>query len=288
MKKRLLSIVSVCLALLFLLSGCIPAGAFPPPAAQESVSAIRLDSIPPYSGEAYVAVNGNQPFFSEADYTVSSFETYSDLDALGRCGTAYACIGVDIMPTEERGSIGQVKPSGWQTVKYDIVDGKYLYNRCHLIGFQLSGENANPQNLITGTRYLNVTGMLPFENMVADFVKETQYHVLYRVTPIFTGDNLLADGVLMEAYSVEDSGDGICFNVFAYNVQPGITIDYATGDSALIPGGERYILNTNTHKFHLPDCPSVSQMQAENRQEFTGSREDLIALGYEPCGQCKP
>lgn len=163
--------------------------------------------------------------------TVNSYEVYSPLDALGRCGAASACVGVDLMPTEERGSIGQVKPSGWQTVKYDCVDGKYLYNRCHLIGYQLAGENANKQNLITGTRYMNVEGMLPFENMVDSYVEETENHVLYRVTPVFEGENLVASGVQIEAFSVEDEGEGLCFNVYIYNVQPGVVIDYATGES---------------------------------------------------------
>lgn len=192
---------------------------------------ISLENIPAYSGEAYVAINNNKPFFTEADYTATSYETYSPLDGLGRCGPAEACVGQDLMPTEERGSISSVKPSGWQVAKYDFVDGKYLYNRCHLIGYQLTAENANRQNLITGTRYLNVTGMLPFENMVADYIHETGNHVLYRVTPMFSGTDLVAEGVLMEAWSVEDSGEGICFNVYCYNVQPGVTIDYATGDN---------------------------------------------------------
>lgn len=191
------------------------------------------EEIPAFSGDAYVAINGNVPFFVEEEYTTESYEYYSDLDELGRCGVTMACIGVDIMPTEDRGEIGSVKPTGWQSVKYDIVDGKYLYNRCHLIGFQLAGENANKKNLITGTRYLNIEGMLPFENLVADYVKETENHVLYRVTPIFEGENLVASGVVMEGWSVEDEGDGVCFCVFAYNAQPGITIDYATGDSRL-------------------------------------------------------
>lgn len=193
-----------------------------------------LSDIPIYSGNPYVVINDNNPYFSEAELTVQSFESYSELDDLGRCGTAYACVGLDLMPTEERGNIGSVKPSGWHTVKYNgIVDGNYLYNRCHLIGYQLSGENANEKNLITGTRYLNVQGMLPFENMVADYVKETGNHVLYRVTPIFEGNNLLSSGILMEAKSVEDVGDGILFCVFAYNVQPNVDIDYATGESSL-------------------------------------------------------
>lgn len=194
---------------------------------------VSLSDIPAYSGSPYVAINNNSPFFNDSDMTTTAFENYSNLDQLGRCGVAYANVCKDIMPTEERGKIGSVKPSGWHTVKYDIVSGKYLYNRCHLIGYQLSAENANTKNLITGTRYLNTEGMLPFENMVADYVKETGNHVLYRVTPMFDGNNLLASGVLMEAKSVEDNGAGILFNVFCYNVQPGITIDYATGDSAL-------------------------------------------------------
>lgn len=192
---------------------------------------MTLSEIPEYSGEPYIEVNGNEPDFPEEEWAEESFETYSELDSLGRCGVAYANVGTDLMPTEKRGNIGHVKPSGWQTVKYDIVDGKYLYNRCHLIGYQLSGENANKGNLITGTRYMNVEGMLPFENMVADYVKETDNHVLYRVTPMFDGNDLVAKGVHMEAYSVEDAGEGISYNVYVYNVQPGIEIDYATGES---------------------------------------------------------
>lgn len=272
-----------------------------------------LYSIPAYSGSPYVVVNNNNPYFSESDLTTTSFEYYSDLDSLGRCGVTYASVGIDLMPTEERGSIGSVKPTGWQTVKYDIVDGKYLYNRCHLIGYQLSGENANTKNLITGTRYLNIDGMLPFENMVADYIKETENHVMYRVTPIFEGNNLLSTGVLMEGYSVEDNGDGICFNIFCYNVQPGISIDYSDGSNSLDVGanestpvttsepninnsdntggtssGTNYILNTNTKKFHKPSCSSVEQMKESNKQEYTGSREDVINQGYEPCKRCNP
>ena len=192
---------------------------------------VSMEEIPDYSGDPYVVLNDNWPEFSAEDLTLEPFETYSRLDYLGRCGTAYANICLEIMPTEPRGDIGQVKPSGWQTVKYDCVDGKYLYNRCHLIGYQLAGENANERNLITGTRYMNVGGMLPFENMVASYVEETGNHVLYRVTPVFEGKNLLASGVKLEAFSVEDEGEGICFNVYVYNVQPGISIDYATGES---------------------------------------------------------
>ena len=192
-----------------------------------------LEEVPEYTGEDYVIIDNNVPSFTEEDYTTDSFETYSDLDYLDRCGPAYANVSKETMPTEERGQIGMIKPSGWHTVKYDIVDGKYLYNRCHLIGYQLTGENANEKNLITCTRQMNAETMLEFENKVADYVKETNNHVLYRVTPIFKGDNLLASGVQMEAYSVEDNGKGISFNVYVYNVQGGITIDYKTGDSKL-------------------------------------------------------
>lgn len=260
---------------------------------------VSLDEIPAFSDQPYVVLNDNEPDFSEEEWTTESFETYSPLDSLGRCGVAYANIGVDLMPTEERGSIGQVKPTGWHTVRYDCVDGEYLYNRCHLIGYQLSGENANECNLITGTRYLNVEGMLPFENLVHDYVEETENHVLYRVTPIYEGDNLVASGVLMEAGSVEDEREGICFNVYVYNVQPGIGIDYATGaswaegeqgeiQSSPTPAGTAYVLNTNTKKFHLPTCASVEDMKPENRTDYTGSREALLDEGYSPCGQCKP
>ena len=192
-----------------------------------------MENIPPYDGTPYVVLNDNQPSFTEEDMTDVSYEFYSDLDELGRCGVTEACIGRDLMPTEKRGDISSVKPTGWVQNQYDFVDGKSLWNRCHLIGFQLAGENANECNLITGTRYLNVEGMLPFENLVADYVKETDNHVLYRVTPVFKGLELVARGVQMEAYSVEDSGDGVCFNVFCYNVQPGVEIDYATGDNWL-------------------------------------------------------
>lgn len=196
-------------------------------------SYVSLDAIPAYDGKAYVAVNNNEPFFTDNDMTTTAFENYSDLDSLGRCGVAYANICKEIMPTEKRGKIGMIKPSGWHTVKYDVIKDRYLYNRCHLIGYQLAGENANPKNLITGTRYLNVEGMLPFENLVADYVNNTGNHVLYRVTPMFSGSNLVANGVLIEAKSVEDNGGGILFNVYCYNVQPGIGINYENGDSWL-------------------------------------------------------
>ena len=204
--------------------------------AQQPPHAVSLQDVPAFSGETYVVIGDNRPLFDEEDITAVSYEFYSELDDLGRCGYTMACIGKDLMPTEDRESISQVKPTGWKQKQYDFVDGKSLYNRCHLIGFQLTGENANERNLITGTRYMNVDGMLPFENMVADYIKETGNHVLYRVTPIFQGDELVARGVQMEAYSVEDSGEGICFHVYVYNNQPGVTIDYATGHNWLEKG----------------------------------------------------
>lgn len=198
----------------------------------ETHNTSNTDCLPEYSGEAYVTINDNIPGFTEDEITNISYESYSELDSLGRCGTAEACVGQDIMPTEKRGEIGQIKPSGWHTVKYpEYISDRYLYNRCHLIGYQLTGENANVKNLITGTRYLNVTGMLPFENEIAGYVKETNNHVMYRVTPCFADNELVARGVYMEAYSVEDSGKGVSFNVYCFNIQPNITIDYATGDS---------------------------------------------------------
>ena len=270
----------------------------------ENISSASIDNIPAFTDNPYITINDNQPFFKDSDYTNTSFETYSDLDNLGRCGVAYANIGQDLMPKEKRDAIGMIKPSGWQTVKYDNVDGKYLYNRCHLIGYQLTAENANEKNLITGTRYLNIEGMLPFENMVADYIKETGNHVLYRVTPIYDGNNLVAKGVLMEGKSVEDKGAGICFNIFAYNNQPGIDINYATGESMLAADSssstnktpnnntnksdENYVLNTNSHKFHTPECSGVSKIKASNKQNYTGSREKLIDEGYEPCKTCNP
>lgn len=262
---------------------------------QKETTAALISDIPEYSGEPYVVINDNEPEFSAEDMTEESFESYSKLDVLGRCEAAYANIGQDLMPTEKRGNISQVKPSGWKSVQYDFVNGKSLYNRCHLIGFQLTAENANERNLITGTRYLNVDGMLPFENMVADYIKETDNHVLYRVTPVYEGNDLVAKGVQMEAKSVEDDGDGILFNVFCYNVQPGVEIDYATGDSHLSEADgeepeeeECYILNIRNGKFHKPSCSSVKQMSEENKKEYKGSRDALVRQGYEPCGNCKP
>lgn len=278
----------------------------------DSVAQFDLSVIPTYSGKAYTVVNDNNPFFTDAELlnASTSYESYTNLDELGRCGVSIASVGRDIMPTEKRGSIGSVKPSGWQTVKYNgVVNGNYLYNRSHLIGFQLTGENANTKNLITGTRYMNVDGMLPFENMVADYVKETNNHVLYRVTPIFEGSNLVVSGVLMEAKSVEDNGDDILFNVYVYNVQPGVSINYKTGNSDLdgtiavqeptstpkpaeeekAPTNEmKYVLNTNTKKFHYPTCSSVKTIKDSNMKEFKGDREDLISQAYDPCKRCNP
>lgn len=281
-----------------------------------------ISSIPSYMNSPYVVINNNIPFFNDNDLLTMSYESYSELDNLGRCGVAIASIGQDLMPTEERGSIGSIKPTGWHTVKYEGIDGNYLYNRCHLIGYQLTAENANEKNLITGTRYMNVQGMLPFENMVADYIKETGKHVLYRVTPIFDGNNLLASGVLMEAKSVEDNGKTIQFNVYCYNVQPGITIDYATGESKgpeyvgsgnfsnsttsnILPATgtqnsttssntsnnektNSYVLNTNTKKFHKSNCRYVNKINDKNREDYNGLRSNLISRGYEACKSCNP
>ena len=256
--------------------------------------------IPPYSSAAYVTVNQNQPYFSLSHYSTAAFEYYSPLDVLGRCGSCIACVGQELMPTEPRGSIGSVKPTGWYLVRYDgIVEGNYLYNRCHLLGYQLTAENANVCNLITGTRYLNVTGMLPFENQTANYIEQTGNHVIYRVTPFFENDNLVADGVLMEAQSVEDSGAGLQFNVFCYNVQPHIHIDYATGESRLMTAEEEnpteqppadydYVVNLNTKKFHKPDCSYVSDMSETAKWLYAGSRDSLLEQGYTPCKRCNP
>ena len=250
------------------------------------------------SDTPYITLNNNIPEFTKKDYTTKSFETYSELDSLGRCGVAFANVGKDLMPTEKRGSISSVKPTGWHSTKYDCVDGKYLYNRCHLIGYQLTAENANKQNLITGTRYLNIEGMLPFENMVADYVKETNNHVLYRVIPDFVDNELVARGVQIEGWSVEDEGEGICFNIYAYNTQPGVIIDYKTGESKLsdsdnISSGKidtynTYILNTGTKKFHTPDCSNAKNISKNKKETFKGNKEELLSKGYTACKKCNP
>lgn len=267
---------------------------------------ISLSEIPAYNGEPYTVIHNNTPYFTAADLTTKSYESYSRLDSLGRCGPAVASIGKDLMPDKKRESIGMIRPTGWHTVKYDGIEGRYLYNRCHLIGYQLTGENANKKNLITGTRYMNTDGMEPFENMTADYIKETGNHVLYRITPLFKGDDLVAEGVLMEAQSVEDKGKGIEFCVFCYNVQPGITIDYSDGNSARNSSStaapaktqspvttsapsstQAYIGNRNSKIFHYSWCSSVDKMKDANKVEFS-TRQDAVNAGYKPCKRCNP
>lgn len=250
--------------------------------------------IEPYTGNSYVELHNNIPQFTEEQKkNIESFEHYSDLDSLGRCQSACACLSQELMPTESRGDISEVKPAGWHSIRYDIIEEFSLYNRCHLIAFCLAGENANEKNLITGTDHMNKKGMLPFENMVAAYIDKSDNHVLYRVTPVYQGDNLIADGVIMEAYSVEDSGKGICFNIFVYNIQPGVEIDYATGDSWLVTedtGDEKqiYVLNIHTMKLHRSNCESVADIAEYNKKEVEGSRDYILSLGYEPCKRCNP
>lgn len=304
MKSTLTRLLSLFLILTFLSSSLFGCALLQPPGNDGDGG----DYVAP-SAVLYEERNSNIPTFTEDEITTESFEHYSELDSLGRCGVATACVGVDLMPAkgEERGDISSVKPSGWDQEEYDakIVPGRYLYHRAHIIGWQLTGENANKKNLITGTQYMNTKGMIIFENLVADYLRgEPDCHVMYRVTPDFVGDNLVASGVLMEAYSVEDEGEGVSFCVYVYNYQPGIEIDYKTGASRLssappteptpdeapdeIPEGESYILNTSSKKFHLPSCSGVKTMKEENKQEYTGKREDLIGEGYSPCGTCNP
>ena len=289
-KKRLPALLVLVLSLLF--SGCSELSMTAEPS-------FDLDSIPEYSGKPFVRINDNIPDFSTEDLSTESYEHYGRLDYLGRCTVASANIGPDLLPTEERENISHIKPSGWQIAKYDFIDGRYLYNRCHLIAFQLTGENDNEKNLITGTRYMN-TEMISFEEMVGDYVRETGNHVRYRVTPIYDGENPLASGVQMEAMSVEDNGEAILFNVYFYNVQPGVTIDYETGNNWLTREEDSstntddadtvktYILNTSSGKFHDESCTSIGQMKEKNKAEFTGTRNELLEAGYEPCGNCHP
>lgn len=297
--KKLIKIATLvlCVVVLFYVGGVQFTNKIPSEADKVFFNAEKasLDNIPKFDNEnAFVIINDNVPQFYKDDLVTKSYEEYSRLDELGRCGEVMACIGTDIMPTKERGSISKIKPTGWQTVKYSNIDGKYLYNRCHLIGYQLTGENANGRNLITGTRYLNTEGMLPFENMVADYVKETKNHVIYRVTPIFKGDNLLASGVQIEAQSVEDDGEGICFNVYVYNAQPDIIIDYATGDSKAKNNDtlkiddtvRTYILNKSSKKFHLPVCDFVKDIKLKNKGERNTTQTKLEQIGYMPCKFC--
>ena len=324
-KYRLLGVVTACV--MVFMSACAGKAEQEKTSAnaqQETVpvsgtqqSDISMETIPEYDGEPYVVIDDNEPNFTEEELQPEAYETYGTLDALGRCSIAEASIGEGLMPTEKRGAIGQVKPTGWHTVKYDMVEGKYLYNRCHLIGYQLTAENANEKNLITGTRYMNTEGMLPFENMVADYIKETGNHVMYRVTPVFEGENLVASGVQMEAESVEDQGADLSFNVYVYNVQPGVEIDYKTGESReaneLLPASKNsdkagnavsgtasdkdssdpvseqtYILNTSSKKFHKESCSGVKSMKEKNKKVYTGKREEVIEQGYAPCGNCHP
>lgn len=274
----------------------------PPSSSNSKVSAIDPSALPAYTGVAYTVVNNNQPNFTAAELTTIGYESYSDLDALGRCGVALASCGKEIMPgaNEERGSISSIKPTGWIQAKYKGISGGYLWNRCHLIGWQLSAENANRRNLITGTRYMNVDGMLPFENMVADYIRETDNHVAYRATPIFEGNNLVCSGVQIEAYSIEDDGDGICFNVYCYNVQPGITINYATGESSGPSSGSLetptfdigsdngsssgssimvWIPRTGSKYHSNPNC---SNMKDPTKVTLEEAKE----RGYDPCKKC--
>ena len=247
-------------------------------------------NVPAYDGDAIVELNGNVPEFPTDDAKAESFESYGALDTLGRCTCAYACVGVDLMPTESRGSIRSIKPSGWVQGFYDFVDGESLYNRCHLIAHSLTAEHANERNLITGTRYMNAIGMLPYEEMLVAYVRETGNHVLYRVTPWFDGKNLVARGVQMEAWSVEDGGKGVCFNIYCYNVQPGVVIDYATGANWLDDGSPSatadYVINKRSKVFHYPSCAGARNMSEKNKKAFNGCREELLGLGYRPCAQC--
>ncbi len=272
--------------------------------------------LPEYGNDKRVTLNSSKPCFTLEERAADEYLVFSELDELGRCGPAFACIGSSMLPTEKRGEIGMVKPAGWQTARYDFIDGGYLYNRCHLIAYELCGVNADERNLITGTRYMNVEGMLSIENRVYEYVRTTGNHVCYRVTPRYEGSCLVAAGVEMEAFSVEDKGKGICLHCFCFNVQPGVEIDYQTGENRLSQEGlesmvqsaadssgqsesessavytpsenATYILNTNSMRFHLPDCQSVQDMSEKNRREYFGTREELIAQGYIPCGACKP
>lgn len=294
MKKRIINILSVLLCILSLCS-CSPTQEFENGETETVAHYDSIAAVEEYSSSPYAVINDNEPNFDLSEYS-SSFETYSELDRYGRCGVAFANISKDLMPTQERGAIGSIKPTGWHTVKYDCVDGKYLYNRCHLIGYQLTAENANERNLITGTRYLNVDGMLQFENRVAEYINSSGNHVLYRVTPDFRNTELVARGVQIEAESLEDNGEGIKFNVYCYNVQPNIEIDYQTGESKYI--GEEttfdendkqsYIVNTKTKKFHSPDCSEVNNIKESNKKNYLGYKQNLIDNGYSPCAKCNP
>ncbi len=287
---------------------------------------ILADGIPPYTGKDYIIINNNKPEFDDEQLTTNTFVSFSPFDELGRTGSGIACLGPETLPKDPRGEIGNIQPSGWHTVRYDdLIEDKYLYNRSHVIGFFLSGDNNTPENLFTGTRYLNAGTMLQFEIKVGDYIEKTGNHVIYRVTPRYQDSDLVATGVQMEARSVEDRGTGLQFNVFVYNYQPGILIDYRTGESRRDPDYQKdvsrsilpsvssdqnalseennaaqnatdevdlstvtYVLNTNTKRFHLPTCDSVMEMKPKNREYFYGNRDEVIAEGYVPCGRCKP
>lgn len=290
------------LSLLLLCVGACGTGCTAKDAAPSQTARVALSDIPAYSGFPYVEINDNVPDFAEEELTTKAYEEYFPLDNLGRATGAQACVGTELMPTEERESICDVKPTGWHSVQYDFIEnGGSLYNRSHLIAFQLTGENANPENLITGTRYMNASTMVPFEEEVGDYVRKTRNHVLYRVTPLYEGDNLVASGVHMEARSVEDNGRGVSFNIYAYNVQPGVTIDYATGDNradgtvgassgsaALDASQYRYILNSGGMKIHRADCTGVANIKERNKVGYNGTVEEAEAMGYTPCGLCNP
>ena len=292
----------------------------------EGSHAIDPDKLPEWDGEPSIEINGGDPSFTDSELSAIKKQTEEDLSALddqGRCGDVSACVSSETMPEGERDSIGMIRPAGWHLVKYDFVEGKYLYNRCHLIGWQLTGLNAEERNLITGTRYLNVDGMLPYENQVADFAESSDLHVAYRVEPVYKGDELIARGVHIEAESIEDKGESLAFNVYCYNVQPYVDIDYKTGestadsdapdsaessDSSANQSGsssgsgssqnagagsqdsteQTYILNTNTKRYHLQGCRSLSQMKDKNKRTFHGSKKELSRMGYQPCGNCNP
>ncbi len=304
MRKRVVSLI----LLLLLLS--IGAYAHSETSKSDAVPRSTLSVIPLYTGENHVILQDDQPDFYSWQITTEAYVSFSQLDALGRTGPAMACLAPETLPTRPRGQIGNVRPSGWHTTRYDdLIDDKYLYNRAHVIGFSLCGDNATPENLFTGTRYLNAVSMLSYEVRVLNYIVKTGNHVLYRCSPVYDGNDLVATGVQMEAWSVEDEGT-LCFNVFLFNVQPGIVIDYATGESERaeaaeevasaadrgLGGGEgevktpavTYVLNTNTHKFHRPSCPSVEEIKRKNRKDFYGTRGEVIAAGYDPCGRCHP
>ncbi len=319
--SRMVCICAAVLSFVLFTAGC---GMLEDRALGNSDQAV-LDEVPEYAGEPYTEVEGNRPGFTvkEIKEAGTDLRFFSEMDSLGRCGSAVSVVGRDTMPDGEREPIGMVRPSGWQLQKYDFIDnGGYLFNRCHLIGWQLTGENEEPRNLITGTRYMNTEGMLPFENRVAEYVRRTGNHVLYRSTPVFRGKELVARGVQLEAYSVEDRGRGVSFNVFCYNVQPGVEIEYLDGTSRAleqskaverqdagkkessaaeetneeqeeyppldVPEGVTYVLNNNTMRFHRTDCRGARSIWEHNRSWFYGTREEAVEAGYVPCGMCEP